>query len=601
LIYPDIIVILYLNKRYPWSKRAIGRTFLQIILSIVLAVMVSSLLTVVAHGLNTFEQGLPNVLLNNILIYSIVNAFLMAILEAWAYLDDSIKGKTINYHLEEEIKKREKLTIQLNESREQLDSILSNLSGAAYRCYFDKHYTMKYISEKIFEISGHHASEFTGEKKLTFDLLIHPEDKDYCRKTILDAVGRKSSYEFEYRIIHKNGDLVWVNENGKGIYNQNNQLEYLDGIITDITRRKEAEHHAKESDRRYREMMDFLPQPVFELDLKGNVVYGNKAGFEFFGPEPDDPNQKISAFDCFIKEDMPRILENIKKSDQTLLTEPTEFTAIKRDGSHCPVMIYGSPIVKYGKIIGRRGIIVDITERKKQEMKLLHAKEELERINNTLEQSINERTKQLTEANTLLLKVQKENLQSQFEVLKQQVNPHFLFNSLNVLTSLIKIDPDLAESFTERLSKVYRYVLENKEKDLVMLSTELEFLDAYLFLLEIRFMKKLYVDITIDRLYHEYLILPIAIQLIIENAIKHNMFSKANPLRIKIFVDEQQRLTIRNNLNLRETKLESTGVGLENIHRRYALVSDKKPEFLKTTDHFTARLPLMKPEKVETV
>ncbi|MDF1575874.1 MAG: histidine kinase [Bacteroidales bacterium] len=213
-----------------------------------------------------------------------------------------------------------------------------------------------------------------------------------------------------------------------------------------------------------------------------------------------------------------------------------------------------------------------------------------------LEQSVTERTKQLTETNTLLLKVQKENLQSQFEVLKQQVNPHFLFNSLNVLTSLIKIDPDLAESFTEQLSKVYRYVLENKEKDLVALSTELEFLNSYLFLLEIRFMNKLLIHIEIDKSYNDYQILPIAIQLIIENAIKHNVFSKTLPLKMDIFVDKEQRLNIVNNLNIRETKLVSTGVGLENIKRRYALVSEQKPEFFKTKDQFIARLPLLKSE-----
>ena len=207
-------------------------------------------------------------------------------------------------------------------------------------------------------------------------------------------------------------------------------------------------------------------------------------------------------------------------------------------------MVFGNPIIRNGEIVGRRGIIVDISERKKQELKLLNAKEELERINDTLEQSVAERTKQLTKANTQLLKVQKENLQSQFEVLKQQVNPHFLFNSLNVLTSLIKIDPDLAESFTERLSKVYRYVLENKEKDVVSLSTELEFLNAYLFLLEIRFMNKISIDIRIDKSYYDYQILPIAIQLLIENAIKHNTFSKLDPLKIEIFVDDEQKLNI---------------------------------------------------------
>jgi PAS domain S-box-containing protein len=334
--------------------------------------------------------------------------------------------------------------------------------------------------------------------------------------------------------------------------------------------------------------------------LQGEIVLSNKAGDEFFGPIPVNPDEKVSALDCFVKDDIPRIVDNFKKSAQGINTEPGEFTAIKKDGSLCPVMVFGTPIIRNGKIVGRRGIIIDISERKKQEMGLLKAKEELERINNTLEQHVAERTKQLTEANTQLLKVQKENLQSQFEVLKQQVNPHFLFNSLNVLTSLIKIDPDLAESFTERLSKVYRYVLENKEKDVVSLSTELEFLNAYLFLLEIRFMNKIVIEINIDKSYYDFQILPIAIQLLIENAVKHNTFSKVKPLKIEIFVDRQQKLNIVNNLNLRETKFASTGVGLENISRRYALVSDQKPEFNKTGNQFIAKLPLLKSEKIET-
>lgn len=216
-----------------------------------------------------------------------------------------------------------------------------------------------------------------------------------------------------------------------------------------------------------------------------------------------------------------------------------------------------------------------------------------------LQEEVAKQTRELTIANTQLLKLQKENLQSQFDVLKQQVNPHFLFNSLNVLTSLIKIDPDLAESFTERLSLVYRYVLENKEKDLVSLSTELEFLNSYLFLLEIRFMGKIITEINIENSYNDFYILPIALQLLIENAVKHNTFSKVNPLKIEIFVDRQQKLNIVNNLNLRETKLGSTGVGLENISRRYALVSEQQPEFTMTKDHFIARLPLLKSEKTE--
>lgn len=643
LAYPDLFVIRYLNKYFQWSKGVLKRAAIQFSSMFVIAVTVSSLLTTFAHWISNYPQGLPNVLFNNMLIYSVVNAFFMSILEAWIYLDESLtekvraeklqkeliteaanrakiearieleeeknkyaqklieQEKKLNLHLEEEIKKREKITKQLNQNREQLNSILTNLAGAAYRCYFDDQYTMKYISEKIFDISGYHASGFIDNAEQSFAAIIHPDDQDLCRQNIQEAVSKKSHYEFEYRIIHQNGQVVWVSENGKGIYNNNNELTYLDGIIIDITRRKEAEFAAAESERNYKELMDLLPQPIFELDIDGNILFVNNAGREFFGiVMPENPEEKISALNFMVKEDVPRVQTVIKKPEVTNPSVPNEYTVKRPDGTRCPVLIYGSPIIRDGKVVGRRGIIIDISERKKQELKLLQAKEELERINNTLEQSVAERTKQLTEANTQLLKVQKENLQSQFEVLKQQVNPHFLFNSLNVLTSLIKIDPDLAESFTERLSKVYRYVLENKEKDLVSLSTELEFLNAYLFLLEIRFMKKLVININIDKSYSDYQILPIAIQLIIENAIKHNTFSKAQPLKIEIFVDDQQRLNITNNLNIRESKLVSTGVGLENINRRYALVSDQKPEFIKTTEQFIAKLPLLKTEKTET-
>jgi PAS domain S-box-containing protein len=641
IAYPDLFVIQYLNKHLQWSKGALKRVVIQFSLMLVVAVTVSSLLTIFAHWISSYRQGLGNVLFNNMLIYSVVNAFFMSVLEAWIFLDESMKEKVraeklqqelimeagnraryeaqiqveeeknkyaqklieqekkLNHHLAEEIKKREQITVQLNESREQLDSILTNLAGAAFRCHFDEQYTMKYISEKIYDISGYHASAFIDNAEQSYAGIIHPDDRDFCRERIEEAILKKTNYEFEYRIVHQNGQIVWVSENGKGLFDNKDELTYLDGIIIDVTRRKQAELEARDSEKKYKDLMDLLPQPVFELNLQGEIVLTNKAGDEFFGPLPDDPDKKQSALDCFVKEDIPRIIENFKNSARGIATEPGEFTAIKKDGSLCPVMVFGNPIVRNGEIVGRRGIIIDISERKRQEMKLMKANEELERVNNTLERSVAERTKQLTEANTQLLKVQKENLQSQFEVLKQQVNPHFLFNSLNVLTSLIKVDPDLAESFTERLSKVYRYVLENKEKDLVSLSTELEFLHAYLFLLEIRFMKKLFIETNIDKSYYDCQILPIAIQLIIENAIKHNTFSKLQPLKIEIFVDEQQQLNIVNNLNERESKFVSTGVGLENIKRRYALVSDRKPEFVKTTEHFIAKLPLLKPEKFE--
>lgn len=642
LVYPSLFLISYLNQRLPWKSNAIKRFIIQFPVAVVAGLLITPLILIPAGWLFGLEAD-PVTLLNNAFYLVVLALFLMIILEARFYFKENAESelaaqrlqqeliteaaeremveaqmaleeeknrlsqmlidqeKELSRSLAVEIERGRQISLELQENREQLQSILSNLAGAAYRCNFDDNYTMQYISEKIFDISGYHASDFIENKIRSFASIIHPADIDLCRDHIAQASLSKKHYEFEYRIIHRDGQIVWVNENGKSICDSNDNQYCLAGIITDVTKRKEAELSARESDKNYKELMDFLPQTIFELDLEGRIIFSNKAADDFFGPIPKDPDNRPSALDYFIKEDTPRIIENFKKSEQGMKTDPGEYTAVKKDGTLCPVLVFGTPIVRNGKIVGRRGFIIDISKRKEYELELLKAKEELEQVNNSLEQMVAIRTTELTMANTQLLKVQKENLQSQFEVLKQQVNPHFLFNSLNVLTSLIKIDPDLAESFTERLSKVYRYVLENKDKDLVSLSTELEFLSAYRFLLEIRFMNKIVIEITIDHSYYDFYILPIAIQLLIENAIKHNTFSKASPMKIELSVDSDQRLNIINTLNRRETKFASTGVGLENITRRYALVSDQKPEFTMTETHFVARLPLLKSEKIETV
>lgn len=238
-------------------------------------------------------------------------------------------------------------------------------------------------------------------------------------------------------------------------------------------------------------------------------------------------------------------------------------------------------------------VIRDITERLKIEKELQHAKNELEKLNSQLEKRVKESSKRLTEAQTQLINLQKENLQSQFDVLKQQVNPHFLFNSLNVLTSLIKLEPDLAEKFSEQLSKVYRYVLENKDNELVDLNTELNFLDAYIFLLNIRFVDKLNVNLNIPEKNRNDQIIPLAMQLLIENAIKHNVMSKSNPLVIDIFIDDNNYLNVINNLQERPSQIASTGVGLKNILNRYQLLKLTVPTFRKTENQFIAKIQLV--------
>ena len=170
-----------------------------------------------------------------------------------------------------------------------------------------------------------------------------------------------------------------------------------------------------------------------------------------------------------------------------------------------------------GEIVEVIGDSRNITERKRAEGELLQIQEKLKEESQKLHQ---------------------ENLRIQYESLKNQINPHFLFNSLNVLTSLIRIDAGLAEKFTEQMAKVYRYVLEHKEEDTVTLQTELDFIKSYIFLLEIRFQGKVLFDIDIPETYLDRHIPPLTVQLLIENAVKHNVFSKKDPLKVKLFVDK---------------------------------------------------------------
>jgi two-component system LytT family sensor kinase len=190
-------------------------------------------------------------------------------------------------------------------------------------------------------------------------------------------------------------------------------------------------------------------------------------------------------------------------------------------------------------------------------------------------------------------KLQKEIAQAQFESLKNQVNPHFLFNSLNVLTSLITLDPLLAEKFTEQLSKAYRYVLEHKGDDMVALRTELEFIHSYVFLIDIRFKDKLKINLTIPPEKLNWLLPPLTLQLLIENAVKHNVVSKKSPLQIDIFIDQQDYLCVSNNLQIRDDKMASSRVGLRNISNRYGYITDKPTFFGLADDRYVAKIPLL--------
>jgi len=188
--------------------------------------------------------------------------------------------------------------------------------------------------------------------------------------------------------------------------------------------------------------------------------------------------------------------------------------------------------------------------------------------------------------------LQRENIQSQLEGLKNQVNPHFLFNSLNTLTYLIPEEPKKAVSFVQKLSKVYRYILEIRDQKIVTIDDELEFLNAYVFLLKERFGENLNIEIDIPQKFHQRKVVPLSLQILFENVIKHNIISTQKPLMIKVFV-EKEKLIVKNNLQKKNQVISSTSMGLQNIKNRYQFFTKKEVDVIVTTDSFLVALPLV--------
>jgi two-component system LytT family sensor kinase len=185
----------------------------------------------------------------------------------------------------------------------------------------------------------------------------------------------------------------------------------------------------------------------------------------------------------------------------------------------------------------------------------------------------------------------KENAEYQFEMLKLQLNPHFLFNSLNTLSSLVHHDPVKAAEFIRRLSDVYRYVLENRNKELVSLREEMEFIHSFSFLQGLRFQGMIDFHFIIGEELLDRKIAPMTLQLLIENAVKHNVVSRKQPLNIAISA-ENDNLIVKNNLQPKE-ELSGTGVGLKNISSRYAFLTDRKVEIIKEDNLFKVIIPLI--------
>ncbi len=186
-------------------------------------------------------------------------------------------------------------------------------------------------------------------------------------------------------------------------------------------------------------------------------------------------------------------------------------------------------------------------------------------------------------------------LSYKYEALRNQINPHFLFNSFNVLSDLIYDDQKQAVNFVHQMSGLFRYVLDSRDKELVPLKEEMEFIKSYVFLLETRFENKIEVKNHIE-LEHDDLIIPMSLQLLIENAVKHNEASTSKPLKIDLS-RSGNRIEVKNNLQVKNIGDSSSGIGMKNLLQQYKFFTEEQIQIQKNEEFYAVSIPLLKAVK----
>jgi len=192
--------------------------------------------------------------------------------------------------------------------------------------------------------------------------------------------------------------------------------------------------------------------------------------------------------------------------------------------------------------------------------------------------------------------LKKMHAEAKFEALRNQINPHFLFNSFNVLSNLVYKDPDTSSKFIDQLGDVYRYLLYNQDNRLVTIKDEMRFIESYFYLLKIRFGESIILELSIDNTLKEKLIAPATLQMLVENAIKHNIASKKDPLTIKI-CNKNDHIVVENTKNLKKVMEDSSGIGLKNIEDRYKFLSHKHAIRVISNGTFKVEIPIIDIDK----
>lgn len=248
----------------------------------------------------------------------------------------------------------------------------------------DEDANTKFVNSRMAEMLGYTVDEMLGKSVLLFL-------DEYSVAIAIRAFERRKQgikEQLELRYIRKDGTLFHALVGASPIYDDEGNYAGASGGVLDITERKRLEQALQESEKRYRELADLLPQSVFETDAQGNFTYISRRGFQTTGYTPEDFNNGLNAFQMFIAEDRARVKQNMQKAMSGEDLGVTEYTVLRKDGSKFPVLISSTPIMRGGEAIGLRGIVMDITKRKRTEEALRQSEARFRSVTETANDGI---------------------------------------------------------------------------------------------------------------------------------------------------------------------------------------------------------------------
>jgi PAS domain S-box-containing protein len=267
--------------------------------------------------------------------------------------------------IEDEVNERRKTEEKLRKSEERFREMAEHISEAFWLYDWNKREVI-YTSPAYEDIWGRPVKELYAREE-EWNESVHPDDLEYARASFQKIIQTGGGEKREYRIVRPDGSVRWVSDRGFAIRDENGQVVRIAGIAEDITERKRAEVALRESEERFRELAELMPETIFEVNLEGQLTFVNRNAYNYFGYTQADLKRGLSSFSMIIPADRDRAKDNFTRILSGEQTGINEYTALRKNGATFPVMIYSAPIFKDGNPVGLRGFVIDITDRKTAE------------------------------------------------------------------------------------------------------------------------------------------------------------------------------------------------------------------------------------------